>query len=204
MISTSSLPGIFVTGTGTGVGKTLVSTGLCLHFEADYWKPIQAGSPTDAQFVSKFLPQKKIHPSHYNLQAPLSPNQSAELENQKITLENIQLPPSPFLIIEGCGGVLVPLNEKKTLLDLILKFQFPTLVVAQSSLGTLNHTLLTLSFLKSHKVPLLGLILSGPLHQKNKRDLEHWGQTPVLLELDFLSSISKKTLKEAFKNLKVN
>ena len=195
--------GIFVTGTGTGVGKTLVSTGLCLHFQADYWKPIQTGTPTDRDYVRQFISEKKIRQSVYHFQAPLSPNQSAELENKKITLRQIKPPKSQFLIVEGCGGVFVPLNNTQTQLDLMSQLNFPVIVTAQSGLGTLNHTLLTLEILEARNLPVLGMILSGSPHPKNARDLEYWGKVPVLLELDMLSSITKETLKEAFKNLKI-
>ncbi|MCY4512688.1 MAG: dethiobiotin synthase [Bdellovibrionales bacterium] len=195
--------GIFVTGTGTGVGKTLVSTGLCLHFQADYWKPIQTGTPTDTDFVRRFISGKKIHKSVYRFQAPLSPNQSAELENKSVELHYIQRPESSFLIVEGCGGIFVPLNKTQTQMDLIEQLGFPAIVTAQSGLGTLNHTLLTLEALASRNLPVLGLILSGPPHPKNVRDLEFWGKTPVLLELDLLPSITKKTLSQAFKSLQI-
>lgn len=203
MVVEKRTQGIFVTGTGTGVGKTLVSTGLCLHFQADYWKPIQTGHPTDRDYVRQFISEKKIHKSTYHFQAPLSPNQSAELENKKITLRQIKPPKSEFLIVEGCGGVFVPLNKTQTQLDLMSQLNFPVIVTAQSGLGTLNHTLLTLEVLAARNLPVLGLILSGSPHLKNARDLEYWGKVPVLLELDILSSITKETFKEAFKNLKI-
>ena len=195
--------GIFITGTGTGVGKTLVSTGLCLHFQADYWKPIQTGVPTDTDYVRQFVSKKQTHKSVYHFQTPLSPNQSADLENKKITLCQIRPPHSRFLIVEGCGGVFVPLNDKQTQLDLIAQLNFPVLVTAQSGLGTLNHTLLTLEALAARSLPVLGLILSGSPHPKNVRDLEYWGKVPVLLELDVLSLINRDTLSHAFQNLKM-
>ena len=195
--------GVFVTGTGTGVGKTLVSTGLCLHFQADYWKPIQTGTPTDTDYVRQFVSEEKIHKSVFHFQAPLSPNQSAELENKSVTLQQIQSPESQFLVVEGCGGVFVPLNRTHTQLDLMAQLGFPIIVTASSGLGTLNHTLLTLEALAVRNLPVLGLILSGPSHPKNARDLAYWGKTPVLLELDILSPVNKNTLSRAFQNLKI-
>ena len=200
---TKKTGGIFVTGTGTGVGKTLVSTGLCLHFQADYWKPVQTGAPTDTDYVRQFVSEKQIHKSAYHFQSPLSPNQSADLENKKIKLDQILPPKSRFLIVEGCGGVFVPLNDKQTQLDLMAQLNFPALVVAQSGLGTLNHTLLTLEALAARNFPVLGLILSGPPHPKNARDLEHWGKAPILLELDMLSPVNRDTLSHAFQKFKI-
>ena len=194
---------LFVTGTGTGVGKTLVSLGLCLHFKADYWKPIQTGRDKDADFIKKFLNQQIIHPSCYDFKYPLSPNQSAQKENKKINLHNINPPHSSFLITEGAGGVFVPLNNKHTMIDLIKQLNYPVIVTAQSGLGTLNHSLLTLSALKIRKIKVLGVILSGPIHKDNKKDIEKWGKTPVILELPALKSINSQKLMKIFKKIKL-
>ena len=201
---TKQIRGVFVTGTGTEVGKTLVSTGLCLHLKADYWKPVQTGRPKDADYIRKQAPEIRIHKSAFYFQAPLSPNQSAELENKSIALNRIKTPESRNpVVVEGCGGVFVPLSKTHTQLDLIKQLKLPVIVTAESGLGTLNHTLLTLEALRSRRLPVLGLILSGPPHPKNARDLQHWGKAPVLLELDILSPVNRKTLKGAFKKLKL-
>lgn len=192
---------LFVTGTGTEVGKTLVALGLCLRFKADYWKPVQTGLDKDSDFIKKFLTGKKIYPCSYDFRNPLSPNQAAKKEGQKIKLDKIKVPKSSFLIIEGAGGVLVPLNDKKMMIDLIQKLGFPVIVVAKSGLGTLNHTLLTLEALKARKIKLLGLILSGSPHKDNKRDIEKWGCVPVLLELPVLKPVNAENLLKHFKKL---
>ena len=194
---------VFITGTDTEIGKTLVSLGLCLHWKADYWKPIQTGQPTDSDFIKKFLPSKKVYPSSYQFKVPLSPNQASFKENKKIDLKNIQPPKSSCLVVEGIGGVYVPLNNKHTVLDLIQHINYPVIVTARSGLGTLNHTLLTLKILKQRKIKILGVILSGTPHPDNKRDIEKWGKIPVILELKVLKSITKKTLLNQFKKLKI-
>ncbi len=194
--------GFFVTGTGTDVGKTLVSLGLCLHFKADYWKPVQTGQPSDTDFIKKFLPNNKIHSSAYELKEPLSPNQAGEKENIKIDLKKISIPQSPFLIVEGIGGVYVPLNEKETVIDIMKFIDLPLIVVAHSGLGTLNHSLLTLFALKDKNFKIAGIILSGAKHPDNKRDIEKWTGVPVLLELPILSSITKEKVRDIFLNLK--
>ena len=194
--------GFFVTGTDTGVGKTLVSLGLCLHFKADYWKPIQTGKPSDTSFIKQFLPKDKIYPSVYELQEPLSPNQASEKEKIKIDLKKISIPQSHFLIAEGIGGIHVPLNDKENLMDLMKFLCLPLIVVARSSLGTLNHTLLTLEVLKNRGFQLAGVIISGPTNNKNKRDIEKWGKVPILLEIPLLSKITKQNLLEIYKNFK--
>ena len=128
--------GFFIAGTGTGVGKTLVSLGLCLHLKASYWKPIQTGRPGDLDFVRPFLAKDKTHPSVYEFKAPLSPNQASEMEGaSSIDLKKIQPPKSPFLIVEGIGGLYVPLNTEETVLDLIRLLNLPVILVAESGLG---------------------------------------------------------------------
>jgi len=195
---------LFVTGTGTEVGKTLVSLGLCLHFKADYWKPVQTGADKDDLFIKKFLPDKKIHACSYDFKKPLSPNQASQKEGRQILLDKIQPPKSSFLIVEGAGGVLVPLNEKEMLIDLIQKLNFPVIVTAKSGLGTLNHTLLTLEALKTRKIKTLGVILSGSFHKDNKKDIEKKGHVPVILELPFLKSINSVHLLKHFKKIKLH
>ena len=192
----------FITGTDTGVGKTLVSIGLCLHFKASYWKPIQTGLPGDTEFVKQFLPKNQIYPNDYELKKPLSPNQASEKEQIKIDLKEISAPQCPFLIVEGIGGVYVPLNDKNHLMDIMKRLAFPLIVVARSGLGTLNHTLLTIEALKRRRLKIAGIILSGSINYENKRDIEKWTSLPVLLEIPPLKKITKKRLITTFKNLK--
>ena len=195
---------LFVTGTDTEVGKTLVSLALCLKFSADYWKPVQTGTDTDSDFIKKFIPSSRVHPSSYELKAPVSPNQAAQKEQSSISLDSIQAPQtSAPLIVEGIGGVYVPFNERENVRDLILKLGFPVLVVARSGLGTLNHTLLTLLALRQLGIEPLGLVLSGEPHKENKRDLEKLGKVPVLLELPLLDSISASGLMACFEGFEL-
>ena len=193
---------IFITGTDTDVGKTVVSLGLCLTQPAHYWKPIQAGYPTDNAFVSRFISKKNIHPSTYTLKHPLSPNQAGKKENKSITIANITMPKTPaHLIIEGAGGVFVPLNDKENMIDLMKALKAPVIIVARSGLGTLNHTFLSLFALRAKKVPIIGVIMVGPFHKDNKRDIEQQGKVSVLLELPWLKTLSAQTLKPYFAHL---
>jgi len=193
---------VFVTGTGTEVGKTLVSLGLCLSMKADYWKPIQTGMDKDYLFIKKFLPAKRVHPCTYDFKKPLSPNQAAQKE--KISLDKINPPQRSRLIIEGAGGVLVPLNTKDLMIDLIAQLGFPTIVTAKSGLGTINHSLLTLEALKKRGIKTLGVILSGDFHKENKKDIERYGKTPVILELPFLKTIDSKQVLKAFEKIRLS
>lgn len=198
---------IFVTGTDTGVGKTVVCAGLCLSWRAHYFKPIQCGTTpfTDSEFLARFLPKKHIYPSSYLLPFPLSPNQAAQKSGRSLQKKQIRLPevPSPApLIIEGAGGAFVPFDQQGgNMADLIQKFKAPAIVVARSTLGTLNHTFLTLHFLRSKKINILGVILVGPPHPLNKQDIQTLGKVPVLLELPFLKKLTSQSLKTAFRPL---
>ena len=208
---------IFVTGTDTDVGKTIVSAGLCKAWPAHYWKPIQSGyqatktyAPppalnknilpgTDNEVMSRFIPEKHIFPSIYTLKEPLSPNQAAEIEKINIQKEKIQIPNTDSnLVIEGAGGSLVPFNEKEDMTDLMKYLDCPVIIVARSTLGTLNHTFLTLFALRAKKIPILGVIMVGPSHPKNKKDIEQIGKVSVLLELPLLDNLSTDTLKSYF------
>jgi len=199
---------IFVTGTDTDVGKTIVSAGLCLSWPAHYWKPIQCGTDpyTDSEVISRFIPKEHIHPSSYQLKAPLSPNQSARKENITINKNHIKIPPLPpsvHLVIEGAGGLLVPINGTgETILDLIKWLKASVIIIARSTLGTLNHSFLTLSALKQKNIEVLGFVLVGPPHPLNKQDIENLGGKPVLVELPFLKTLTKETLKPHFQNIK--
>ena len=157
----------FVTGIGTDVGKTVVSAILCEWANADYWKPIQSGDPEggDSQTLKKLVSHSsfRILKEAYQFDAPLSPHAAAELEGKKIKVDSIALPKSnkPF-IIEGAGGLLVPLNyENDTICDLILKLDAQVIVVVKEYLGNINHTLLTIEHLKRCRIKIVGLVFVG-------------------------------------------
>ena len=194
---------IFITGTDTSVGKTLVSAGLSYHLKSYYWKPIQTGSneKKDSQFLSRFIEKKKILPEAYIFKNPLSPNQASELEHKEIELSVIhtyfkKISKNKKLVIEGAGGVFVPLNKKNHMMDLMKKFKIPVLLVARSGLGTLNHSLLSLEALRRRDLHVLGLVLVGKPHPYNKKTLEAWGKIKVLWEVKWKATLSEKKIKE--------
>jgi dethiobiotin synthetase len=162
---------IFVTGIGTDVGKTVVSAILCEALQADYWKPVQTGTyyGTDSEKIKKYISNTKtqIHPETYCLKHYMSPHAAAEMEGVNIEIGNINAPQtSNTLIIEGAGGLMVPLNHKKELiLDLIQKLDAETVVVIQNYMGSINHSLLTLEVLKQRQMKVAGVIINGPPHQ---------------------------------------
>lgn len=187
---------IFVTGTDTNVGKTLVCSWLCLHTGYHYFKPIQSGSVegTDSKTVSA-LSTTRIYLETYKHQAPLSPHIAAKLEGEEIDLNEIKFPETPNLIIEGAGGVLVPLNSDQLMIDLIQTLQVPTIIVSRSTLGTINHTLLTLAALRERHIPVLGIIMNGEHHPESAQAIADYGKTSILATLPFLPEINKATLK---------
>ena len=175
-------PRLFVTATGTDVGKTVVSALLAHALNATYWKPVQAGRlpPTDRQKVASLLGEERTLAETYVLDAPLSPDQSAAEMGIRIDPTRFKLPLQPRLVVEGAGGLLVPLNEQFTMLDLALHFKLPLILVTQTGLGTLNHTLLSSEYLRLRQIPLAGWILNGPAHPANRRYLEKNIQAPLL------------------------
>jgi dethiobiotin synthetase len=156
---------IFVTGIGTDVGKTIASAIITESLEADYWKPIQAGDAdnSDSHKLERLLTNSKtkIHSNSYLLQTPASPHFAAEKEGITIELEKIKEPKTKnSLVIEGAGGVFVPLNEKDTVMDLIQK-DYKVVVVSRHYLGSINHTLLTIAALRDKKLDIAGIVFNG-------------------------------------------
>jgi len=181
--------GVFVTGTDTGVGKTVVAACLARAWRAGYWKPVQTGTITaddDTATVVALagVPAEHVYPPAYALRAPLSPHAAAELEGVAITMDAITLPQCAHpLVVEGAGGLFVPLNERDFMIDLMARLALPILLVARSTLGTINHTLLSLGALKSRGLPVAGIVLNGPPNAGNRAAIERFGRVPVLAEL---------------------
>ncbi len=156
---------IFITGIGTDVGKTVTSAIVVEALEADYWKPIQAGDleNSDSHKIKKYISNDKtvIHENSYKLNTPASPHLAAEIDGMTIDLKQIKEPKTDnHLVIEGAGGVLVPLNETDCVIDLIQK-DYKVIVVSRHYLGSINHTLLTVEALKNRKLNIAGIIFSG-------------------------------------------
>lgn len=185
--------GVFITGTDTDVGKTLVSAWLAHNWKADYWKPIQTGlvEGTDSITVARLAPLVTIHPPAIELQAPLSPHEAAQREKTRIDLSAITLPITErALVVEGAGGVMVPINELALMVDLMARLNLPVLVVARSGLGTINHTLMTLEILRRRHIPILGVVMNGQRNLANRQAIEHYGGVPVLAEIQPLPAVT--------------
>lgn len=171
----------FVTAIGTDSGKTLVSAILCKALNADYWKPVQAGFPRDADTIKSLIPNCTIHPESYLLNTPASPHAAAKIDGIEISLEKMLLPKTNnSLIIEGAGGCLVPLNDKDFVIDIAQKFNAPIILVANLYLGSINHTLLTVELLKQRKLSVAGIIFNGKSNPESERIiLKHSGYKTI-------------------------
>nr|MBF0221458.1 dethiobiotin synthase [Desulfobulbaceae bacterium] len=192
---------LFVTGTDTSVGKTVVSTILVTGLNASYWKPIQSGmhDQTDSQFVRKFSETTgDVFPESYCLSQPLSPHASAAHDGVVIDIDRIALPHCQgSLIVEGAGGVFVPLNDKHLVIDLIKKFGLPVLVVAENRLGAINQTLLTINALRGIGCELFGVVMNGKPDLVNREAIVHHGRVEVLAEIDRLETIDRHSIRKA-------
>lgn len=187
------MKGVFVTGTDTDIGKTLVSAWLTHFWRAEYWKPVQTGAAegTDSETVARLVPEAVVHPSAYTFQAPLSPHEAARRERARIDLSALVLPATQGpLVVEGAGGVMVPLNELALMIDLMERLRLPAVVVARSALGTINHTLMTLEMLRRRHIPVLGVVMNGQKNPANRQAIEHFGGVPVLAELQPLFAVT--------------
>jgi len=191
----------FVTGTDTDVGKTVAAALLTQQLGAFYWKPVQSGTneAEDKEDVRRIcdIPKEKILPCAYELTEPLSPHEAARIDGVQIEMERIIKPQvNAPLVIEGAGGVFVPLNDEVMMIDLIHNMGCEAIVVARSGLGTINHTLLTLEALRSKDIPIKGVILNGPLNPRNKNAIEQFGKARILGEIPFVEGLDFSELKK--------
>jgi len=180
--------GLFVTGTGTGVGKTAVAAALLAKWPgAGYWKPVQTGveSDDDAATVRTLVPGARIWERGERLPGAFSPDRSARLAGRELTAEGLAAlaPAGPGWVVEGAGGVLVPLNARETIADLMVRLRLPVLVAAHSGLGTINHTLLTLEALRARGLNPVGVVLVGTPDADNRAAIERFGGVPVVGEM---------------------
>ncbi len=193
----------FVTGTDTNVGKTVLSALLCAALDAAYWKPIQTGAAgdRDRQTVSALaeLPAHRTLEEAYVFDPPVSPHLAAQLAGIRIQLDRITRPgTSDRLVIEGAGGVLVPVNESDLMLDLMRRLGAPIIVASRSSLGTINHTLLTVRCLRDASLPVAGVVLIGEENAANRAAIERYGNVPVVGWIPKLDVLNRAALLDVF------
>lgn len=189
---------IVVVGIGTDVGKTVVSAILVEMFKGEYWKPVQCGNLhfSDSAAIKHLAHSTCIHPEGYRFKAPLSPHHAARLENLEIHPEDLSLPKaSRKLIIEGCGGVLVPLNQNTLFIDLLAKWNLPCILVSRHYLGSINHSLLSIEVLKHRRIPTLGILFNGPTNRDSEEIIQKFSGWPILGRLDRHPSINPTLIK---------
>jgi len=195
----------FITGTDTGVGKTVVSALLCVGLNAVYWKPVQTGTHegTDTETVMRLaqLPRHRTLPETYRFKPPVSPHLAAQWAGARIGLRKIKMPATVqgSLIAEGAGGVLVPLNRTQLMTDLMQHLNLPVLLVARTSLGTINHTLLSLAALRAARLDIRAVVMVGKPNHDNKAAIERYGQIPVAGTVPMLKKINRATLSAIFR-----
>ena len=195
----------FVTAIGTDSGKTVASAILCEALAADYWKPVQAGVPTDTATVKELISNASIvfHPEQYLLKAPASPHASAKIEGKRISLNDFALPTTKNnLIIEGAGGCLVPLNDDDVIADLIAKLKCDTIVVSNHYLGSINHTLLTIEALERRKINIRGIIFNGEPNEESERVILLRSKLKCLLRINREPVMNQETIKRYARMLK--
>jgi len=189
----------FITGIGTDVGKTIVSAILVEALKADYWKPIQSGDLhySDTDKVREMVSNKKskFHTSTYSFKEPASPHYSAQLENVVIDINKFTLPQTDnHLIVEGAGGLLVPLNENDLLIDLIQKFDVEVILVVKNYLGGINHTLLSIEALKSRKIDIKGIVFNGQSVPASESFILNYSKLPLLGRVNQLESLNANSV----------
>lgn len=197
----------FVTGIGTDIGKTVVSAVLVEAIGADYWKPVQCGLPRDTEIVSRLVENSgcKFHPETFLLDEPSSPHQAASNQGISIQLSDISLPKTKNdLVIEGAGGIMVPLNEQEFMLDVIMKFSDSVLLVANLYLGSINHTLLSLDILLKHHIRIKGIVFNGPSNPHSESVILSYSGSQCLLHLEPVNVIESKNIKKWAQTLRTN
>jgi dethiobiotin synthetase len=193
-----------VTGTDTGIGKTIFSAALTASLGGSYWKPVQSGldEETDSQIVHRLgrLPPNRILPEAYRLRTPASPHLAARLDHVEIEPEQLKPPETDGpLVIEGAGGLLVPLTETEVFADVFARWQIPVILCVRTGLGTINHTLLSLEALRQRAIPVFGVAFIGDEQVETQRIIAAMGQVLVLGRLPRLDPLTPDVLLEAFR-----
>jgi dethiobiotin synthetase len=199
---------IFVTGIGTGIGKTLVSAALVEKLKADYWKPVQSGDLeiSDTKTLKSLISNSVsvFHPETYRLTQPFSPHKSAAIDKITIDENKFVLPKTDnTLIVEGAGGLMVPLNDRFLIIDLIKNLHIPVILVTQNYLGSINHTLLSVDALKQRGIPIKGIIFNGVKDIYSKEYILEYTGLKLLGHIPEYPTIDKKAIIDAGKYLEL-
>ncbi|AUW57068.1 ATP-dependent dethiobiotin synthetase BioD [Sphingobium sp. SCG-1] len=190
---------VVVTGTDTGVGKTVFAAGLAAALGGLYWKPVQAGiDPVSDTDTAAFL-GARVLPEVYSLTTPASPHLAARIDGVTINPMRLALPQvDDYLVAEGAGGVLVPLSETLLYADVFATWGTPVILCARTGLGTINHSLLSIDALRARGVPVLGIVFIGEAHEENERIVPSLGKVLSLGRLPMLDPLTPEALAEVF------
>ena len=189
----------FITGIGTGVGKTFVSAVLAEALKADYWKPIQCGmeDSTDSERIASLISnsETKIHEEAYVFKQAASPHIAAASENVKIMMESIGLPETQNkILIEGAGGIMVPVDEGSYVIDLAAQFETQIILVCNSYLGCINHSLLSIDYLLKNDFQIAGLVFNGNFEKGVRSAIISYAELPIIAEFPKINNVTKDTV----------
>lgn len=197
----------FITGIGTEVGKTITSAVITQALKADYWKPIQAGEldDSDRMKVEALIDndRSKFHPEAYRLNQPMSPHAAAERDGIEIDIASIKMPHTDnHLVIEGAGGLLVPLNDKDTILNLIETLNCEVILVSRHYLGSINHTLMSIELLKQRNIRIKGILFNGKENKDTESIITKMSEIEVLGRINELENLNKSVINSIAQDLK--
>ena len=197
-----------ICGTDTDIGKTLISSFFVKGLNSYYWKPIQSGteSQTDSQTIERLaqISKEKIIKEAYVFTKPLSPHWAAEIDQKTINFDKLRLPKvQDSLIVETAGGLMVPITRNFLQIDQIKKWNLPVILVCKSSLGTLNHTLLSIEALKQRNIKILGLVVNGEKHLDNPKTLVQFSGIPLITEFPYIKKMDSNNLDILWKELDI-
>jgi dethiobiotin synthetase len=196
---------IVVTGTDTEIGKTVFAAGLTDWLGASYWKPIQSGlvGETDSQTVARLggLSCDRILPERYRLKTPVSPHQAAAIDGVRIDITALDVPETGArLVIEGSGGLMVPLHGATLYIDVFARWGLPVVLCARTALGTINHALLSIEALRHRNIALLGIAFIGESNPESEHAICEIGRVRRLGRLPRLEPLTRATLRAAFES----
>jgi len=187
---------LVVTGTDTDIGKTVFAAGLAGFIGARYWKPVQAGEPGDRETVANLSDVETV-PEVYRLKLAASPHQGAAQEGVVIDADRLDPPQGP-LVIEGAGGLMVPLTRQLLFIDVFARWKLPVVLCARTRLGTINHTLLSLEALRARDIPVHGIAFIGDANDESEGIIAEKGRVKRLGRLPFVSPLTRDGLADAF------
>ena len=200
---------IFISGIGTGIGKTVIASIITQAMKADYWKPVQAGYDpgTDRELVASLISHSEtvIHPETYLLKLAASPHIAAQRESRRIDPEKIAadlhlMDDKRPLVIEGAGGMMVPLNEKEFVIDLVKKLDARLVLVSRNYLGSINHSLMTAAICRQYGLDVAGWVFNDQ-YMNYEQEIVHWSGYPALFSLPMMNPLSKEAILAAAESI---